>query len=279
MRDWTFSPAAMDEAARYFRANGFVGFRDLLPAATVDAIRAGVEEAVEAGRLTIGEEEMANNNDCIYAHPAIEAAVSDPRIVRTAERLIGVPIELQHAKFNAKPAQNVGGGTVHWHQDFPFYPHTNFDMLTCIIHLDDEDEAAGPVRMINGSHEWGPQSHVNEDGVFAYGYAGDEDLDAKPSTLLTGPAGTVSFHHVLTMHGSAPKTRPGPRRLVIFQYRALDAVQLAGVVWRCNGLQVRGEDPGPRFARFADGLRVELRGVGGRLVDVGGTLGPHSRPA
>ena len=277
MSEWTFLPAQMEEAADYFRTNGFVGFRGLLPAEVIDTIRAGVEEAVDAGRLTIGEEEMANNNDCIYAHPAIGAAVRDQRIVEAAERLIGAPIELQHAKFNAKPAQNMGGGAVLWHQDFPFYPHTNFDMLTCIIHLDDEDEAAGPVRMINGSHQWGPQSHLNADGTFAYGYTGKEDLDAKPSTLLTGPAGTISFHHVLTMHGSAPKTRPGHRRLVIFQYRALDAVQLAGVVWRCQGLQVRGEDPGPRYARLADGRRFELRGIGGRLIDISGQLAPHER--
>lgn len=240
----------------------------------IDAIRAGVEEAVAAARLAIGESEMANNNDCIYAHPSIHAVVRDERIVATAERLIGVPIELQHAKFNAKPSQDTGGGIVHWHQDFPFYPHTNFDMLSCIIHLDDEDEAAGPLRVVNGSHKWGPQSHLDDDGSFAYRYTGNENLESKPITLLTGPAGTISFHHVLTMHGSAPKLRSGHRRLLIFQYRATDAVQLAGVIWRCTGMAVREQVELRRFARFPDGTRVELRGKSSKLVDLFGRYAP-----
>jgi phytanoyl-CoA hydroxylase len=276
MTEWTFTPDQIDDADRYFEINGFVGFRDLLPPAVLADLRAGVEEAVSTGRLAIGETEMANNNDCIYAHPSIEAAVRHPAIVETAEHLIRRPIELQHAKFNAKPADDSGGGKVRWHQDYPFYPHTNFDLISCVIHLDPEDESAGPLRMINGSHKWGPQSHLDQSGSFAYECTSRQDLDEVPSTLLTAPAGTLSFHHVLTMHSSAPKARAGDRRLVIFQYRATDAVQLGGVIWRCHGLEVSGRERGPRYARFADGTTVELRGTGGRLIDLAGQMKPDS---
>ena len=276
MSGWTFAPEQIDEAHAYFEENGFVGFRDLLPAGLLQRLRAGVEQAVAEGRLTVGEAEMANNNDCVFAHPAIDEAVRHPLIVQAAERLIGQPIELQHSKFNAKPVNDLGGGEVRWHQDYPFYPHSNFDLISCGIHLDDEDEDAGPLRMINGSHNWGPQSHVREDGSFAYECTGRDDLDRCPSTLLMAPAGTLSFHHALTMHTSAPKRRPGHRRVVIFQYRAMDAVQLAGAVWRCHGMQVADREPGPRYARFTDGRRVELRGMGGRLLDLTGQFAPDA---
>jgi hypothetical protein len=95
--------------------------------------------------------------------------------------------------------------------------------------------------------------------------------------LVTGPAGFVSFHHCLTLHTSNPKLRSGHRRLIVLQYRAVDAVQLAGVIWRCNGMQLEEENGAPR-ARFPDGTSVEMRGHGGRLFDVSGKLAPN-RPA
>ena len=31
----------------------------------------------------------------------------------------------------------MGAGEVGWHQDFPFFPHTNYDLLACMFLLDD----------------------------------------------------------------------------------------------------------------------------------------------
>lgn len=273
MSNWLFATTRLDDASCFFDANGFVGFMNLLAPETFARLRGGVEEAVGAGSLTIGEAEMASNNDCVFAHETILEVMRDRVITEIASHLIGQPIELQHSKFNAKPQSHVGGA-VRWHQDFPFYPHTNFDLISCVVHLDDEDEDTGPLRMINGSHRWGPQSHLDGGGAFAYECTGRDRLDEEPSTLLMGQAGLVTFHHVLTMHSSQPKRRSGHRRLLIFQYRAVDAVQLAGVVWRCHGMQVADAVPGPRYARFADGPPIELRGSEGRLIDLFGQFGP-----
>lgn len=54
----------------------------------------------------------------------------------------------------------------------------------------------------------------------------------------------------------------------------LDAVELAGVVWKCAGYQVEDRPRTPRVARFADGTTVELRGIGGRLIDMAGAYAP-----
>ena len=198
----------------------------------------------------------------------------NPKLVAMARRFIGHPIELQHSKFNAKPLHDKGSGEVSWHQDYPFYPHTNFDMVSCLIHLDDEEMDAGPLKCLPGSHRWGVVSHLNPDGKFAYQATGRKDLNELPGVYLCGKAGMVTFHHCLTMHHSAPKRRAGHRRFVIFQYRAHDAKQLAGVIWKCHGMQVEDRPPSPSVARFADGSTVELRGMGGRLFDVAGQLAP-----
>jgi phytanoyl-CoA hydroxylase len=273
---YQYSHAEADSAAAYFEANGFVAFNDILSRSEIKALTDGVDAASAAGKLTIGDDEMPNNNDCVFAHAAIEETVRNPKLVSMARRLIGHPIELQHSKFNAKPLHDKGAGEVKWHQDYPFYPHTNFDMVSCLIHLDDEAMDAGPLRCVPGSHKWGPVSHVGPGGKFAYQYTGDKKLNDLPGVHLMGKAGMVTFHHCLTMHASAPKQRSGHRRFVIFQYRAQDAKQLAGVIWKCHGMQVeQNSTPAPSVARFADGSVVELRGLGGRLFDVAGQLQPN----
>ena len=42
-------------------------------------------------------------------------------------------------------------------------------------------------------------------------------------TSRDGKAGSISVHHVRTIHGSAVNTSSKPRRLLLFQYRAADA--------------------------------------------------------
>jgi ectoine hydroxylase-related dioxygenase (phytanoyl-CoA dioxygenase family) len=268
----------MDAVRRFHDDNGFVSLADVLTPAEFTGLRAAVDAAMADGRLKVSDAELASNNDVVYLDPAFEALARHERIVAVARRLIGHPIELQHAKFNAKPPTASAVGEVAWHQDYPFYPHTNFDLVSCTIHFDDEDEDAGPVRFMPGSHRRGPLSHLDEDGRFAYEIRAPEALDAAKATPVIGLAGFVSFHHALTVHMSQPKRRPGHRRLIVLQYRATDAVQLAGVVWRCNGMQVEDGPALPRKARFTDGAVVDLRGVGGRLFDVSGKFAPD-RPS
>ncbi len=273
--NYQFSRSARDDAARFYEENGFVAFTDLLSPVEITELTGAVDAAIVEGKLSIGAEEMPNNNDCVFAHPAIEVMVRNRELVGMARRLVGHPIELQHSKFNAKPLHDKGAGEVSWHQDFPFFPHTNFDMVACLIHLDDEDMDAGPLKCIPGSQKWGPVSHLAPDGKFAYQATGRKDLNELPGVHLRGKAGMVTFHHCLTMHTSAPKQRTGHRRFVIFQYRAYDSKQLAGVIWKCHGMQVEDRTALPSVARFNDGTRVELRGTGGRLFDVAGQLAPN----
>ena len=93
------------------------------------------------------------------------------------------------------------------------------------------------------------------------------------STVLKCNAGDVTFHHCLTLHSSEPKKNDKDRRLIVYEYRAQDALQLSGAIWKSNGYQVE-ENTNDGKARFPNGIVIENRGNNGKLFDIYGKLKP-----
>ena len=235
---WNFSIKQKEEAISYYRKNGIVGFHDLLNSEDLNSILNGVNEAIKNGDLIYNDDKFESyQNDIIFSHPILEKYVKDKRVVSIARELLGNPIELQHAKFAAKPKKNKTIGGIKWHQDFPFFPHTNYDLIACSIHLDDEEIESGPLKVIPQSHELGVLSHCT-DGKFMYHCTDEKKINDNKSTVLKCNAGDVTFHHCLTLHSSEPKKNNKDRRLIVFEYRAQDALQLSGAIWKSNGYQV-----------------------------------------
>jgi ectoine hydroxylase-related dioxygenase (phytanoyl-CoA dioxygenase family) len=139
--------------------------------------------------------------------------------------LIGPNIRFHHGKVNSKLP---GSGTaVKWHQDFPFEPMTNDDMITCLLFIDDVTLENGPLEVIPGSHK-GPLYPHWHDGVFT-GAVDSSVVDAQRdrSTRCTGKAGSVCLMHANLLHGSAPNLTDRPRTLYITTYYAEDAIELS----------------------------------------------------
>lgn len=265
--EWQFSTEDKAKAIQYFNENGFVAFPDLMKENDVNRLRAAYDEAFALGALEA-------NRDFIFFHQTFEEYVTDKRLCSVLELLFEDGFDLQHSKLNAK---NITGalnlGHVDWHQDYPFFPLTNFDLVAVSIYLDDEDGNSGCLEFIPGSHKHGLLSHCDYSNTFAYKCTEIEYFENKNSIPLVGKRGTVTFHHCLALHMSKEKLTPGPRRRLIFQYKAEDAVQLAGVIWKSYGYPIRsGKSKG--YARFPDGTKVEIRGEKGRLVDIEGSLLP-----
>ena len=270
---WNFSIKQKDEAISYYRKNGIVGFHDLLNSEDLNSILNGVNEAIKNGDLIYNDDKFESyQNDIIFSHPILEKYVKDNRIVSITRELLGNPIELQHAKFAAKPKKNKTLGGIKWHQDFPFFPHTNYDLIACSIHLDDEEVDSGPLKVIPQSHELGVLSHCT-DGKFMYHCTDEKKINDNKSTVLKCNAGDVTFHHCLTLHSSEPKKNNKDRRLIVFEYRAQDALQLSGAIWKSNGYQVE-ENTNDGKARFPNGIVIENRGNNGKLFDIYGKLKP-----
>ena len=161
------------------------------------------------------------------AHPVYRRMAEHPRLLAVLTRLIGPDLRLHGGKINLKSA--AYGAPVEWHQDWAFYPHTNDDLLAVGLMLEDVDEANGPLQVIPGSHKGPVLAHTNADGVFCGAVGpGDPDFHHDRVVTLTGKAGSMTVHHVRTLHGSAPNMSDRNRFILFYECLAADAWPLVG---------------------------------------------------
>ena len=171
-------------------------------------------------------------------------AMAESRMAQMVADLIGPDVKLHHTKINSKLP---GAATeVKWHQDFCFTPHSNSDVITALLMVDDVTEENGPLEVAPGSHR-GDLFPIWHDGVFTG--AIDDDTAAamqKDAVRCLGPAGSVCLMHTRLAHGSAPNRSSDPRTLFICVYSAGDAMPLTPnpVPTSHQGLFVAGEDKG-----------------------------------
>ena len=174
---------------------------------------------------------------------AVYEAVTDSAMVDWAAQLAGPDLRYHHSKINSKLP---GAATaVKWHQDFTYTPHSNSDLVTALLMLDEVTEENGPLRVLPGSHK-GPLLSLWHDGRFtgAIDPALEQDYEARAVSCI-GPAGAVCFMHTRLAHGSAANLSQASRTLLIAVYAAADAVACSPnpVPSRFDGLLVRGSEP------------------------------------
>ena len=155
--------------------------------------------------------------------------------------LIGPNVKFHHSKINSKLP---GGKTaVKWHQDFPFTPHSNDDLITALLMVDEVTQDNGPLEVVVGSHK-GELHGLWHNGAFTGAVADSvaEDCQKKAVTCV-GPAGSVCLMHTRLLHGSAPNLAQHSRNLFICVYSAEDAVPYSSnpMPTKFEGMVVRGE--------------------------------------
>jgi phytanoyl-CoA hydroxylase len=226
-----------------YRRDGYLVVHDVLTATELENLREIVDGLVEASR-------SVTTHDAVYdlepthspeeprvrrikephsVHPAFRDIAFSKKIADILTPLIGMTsgIRYQTGKLNMKSAGH--GAAVEWHQDWAFYPHTNDDLLAIGLYLDDCGLDNGPLMVVPGSHTWPILDH-HADGVFCGAIAPSAtDVDFSKAVPLTGKAGSMTIHHVRMVHGSALNTSGRPRRLLLFQYTAVDAFPLLGI--------------------------------------------------
>jgi ectoine hydroxylase-related dioxygenase (phytanoyl-CoA dioxygenase family) len=161
-------------------------------------------------------------------HAIFDEIVRSAPMLDILGKLIGPGLRLHGAKLNMKSAQY--GSPVEWHQDWAFYPHTNDDVLAIGVLLDDCDLANGPMLVTPGTHTGEVWNHHGDDGCFAGLIDPDVIKDQiERAVPCMGKAGSMSFHHVRALHGSAMNTSDRPRNLLLYEVAASDAWPLMGV--------------------------------------------------
>jgi phytanoyl-CoA hydroxylase len=231
-----------EQDVQAYRRDGVIVVPEVLGADTLAQVRAVIAELVAGSAKTL---EHTDVYDLEPGHTAenprvrriktphkvnalFDQIVRSPDVLNILTKLLCPGLRLHGSKLNMKSAHY--GSPVEWHQDWAFYPHTNDDVLAIGVLLDDTDLSNGPMLVTPGTHTGEVWNHHGEDGHFA----GLIDPDTIKSEIdravpCMGKAGSMSFHHVRALHGSAMNTSDRPRNLLLYEVAASDAWPLMGV--------------------------------------------------
>ncbi len=169
------------------------------------------------------------------------AVMRDNRALDAVTQLIGPNIEFNNSKINAK--QPGSSTEIKYHQDFMFQPHTNEDLIACLVFLDDVTLENGPLNVVPGTHRAELWDHWH-DGVYTGAVSPEvEAAHLDRAVPIHGPAGSACLMHTRLLHGSAPNASDRQRTLLILEYRAEDAkpLQVNHLPSVFDGEVVRGE--------------------------------------
>jgi hypothetical protein len=188
-----------------------------------------------------------------------ETATFDSPMAGMVTDLIGPDVKFHHGKINVKLPHTES--RVGLHQDFSYTPHTNDDIVTALLLLDDMTAENGPLLALPGSHRDGQVTlwhggHFTGQTSAAYA----EEVAPRLRTV-TGRAGDVCLMHTSAMHGSVANRSGQRRALLISVYTAADAFMLcpSPLPNRFEGRQVAGTPA--RHARLTK-TEVELPALG-----------------
>jgi phytanoyl-CoA hydroxylase len=229
----------VQEQIDYYHEQGYLGVPDVLSEDEILALRQVTDEFVEKSRAvtehtdvfdlepghTPENPKLRRLKSPIGQHEVYRKTLHNEKVLDIVSQLIGDGLRCNGNKLNMK--QPGYGSPVEWHQDWSFYPHTNDDLLAVGVAIDDMTEENGPLLVIPGSHK-GPIYDHHLDGHFC-GAVTDSAFSDKAAVPVMVKAGGITIHHVRMLHGSVANTSNHPRRLLLFQYCAIDAWPLLGV--------------------------------------------------
>jgi ectoine hydroxylase-related dioxygenase (phytanoyl-CoA dioxygenase family) len=234
-----------DRQRRDYAAQGWLAVQGFVDGSWLDRLRSVTAEFVEQSRAltesnaifdldaghSADEPRLRRLSSPTDLHETYWEFASTSPIVDLVAALIGPNVKFHHSKLNFKAAR--GGEEVKWHQDIQFWPHTNYDLLTVGVFLEDVEPGMGEVGFVPGSHD-GPLFDLY-DGDIWVGALADDDLaraGVERAVYPTGPAGTITVHNCRTVHGSAPNRSDRARPLLLQTYAPADAFAYTDLVRR-----------------------------------------------
>ena len=225
------------EQRESFFAEGYLCLPEFVPRALLTRLRAGSEAAVVRTRSLLASNmdfslepdhtpEVPRPSRLFRASdedPTFWQYASGPPLVELAADLVGPDVRYREAYINYKcPRSEM---TVHWHQDFAFFPHTNPSVITTITYSEDVTPEMGPLMVVPKSHAGEIFDHYDSAGEFK-GRICEADLARLPldgAVSLPGRAGTVIVIDGGMVHGSRCNTSELLRPALVIGYAAADA--------------------------------------------------------
>ena len=223
------SPDAVDE----FQRNGFLKVENVLSAGEVaslgdhaDLIAAGkathipdtslqLESVFRDGVTAVADRVLATRklfnmavyDDLLWRH------ATNPAVVDIVADLLGTDdIKMYGDQLFMKSP--VTGSAQPWHQDSASWRDIfPMDLVTAWTAIDDATLDNGCLCFVPGTHRWGMLSQERLSHFI-------DDLETAqwPAVPVPVPAGSISFHHSLTLHTSSRNTSPMRRRAYAIHY-------------------------------------------------------------
>ena len=218
---------------KQYHDDGYIVVKDILSADEVEECRQALEEI----KLSCGTDDSDIEKGIDGSiervrypsrkHDVFLRLIHNSKLLDCVEDLFGTDSirYIPQDKLNCKPAG--GGAAIPWHQDWAHFPHTNDSVLTACLLLENTTRENGCLQVVPGSHK-GPLFNHAIDGNFT-GIITEPYYKPEKRVHLEATAGSVTFHHVRAVHGSAQNNSTFPRGTVCNIFTAMDAWPLLGV--------------------------------------------------
>jgi ectoine hydroxylase-related dioxygenase (phytanoyl-CoA dioxygenase family) len=190
--------------------------------------------------------------------PALYEIASHEVILDAVEDILGPNFYLWGTHVISKGPGHVGYS---WHQDRPHFPFRYADpslhppgapvTVTAWVAVDDADISNGAFAYVPGSHHRGELEHeivpiagLEEEGITEISTIRTGLFNPQTAALAYNelPAGHVSFHHDLLIHGSGPNNSTCRRAGVSIHYARTDVVCVQTVWPNLRVRLMRGVD-------------------------------------
>ena len=231
-----------NEQINYYKDKGYLVVENAIPQDKLEELQKVTDEYVANSKDVVVNDEVYDLADDHSStnpnlrrlknphllHDVYKNITEDACILDIVEKLVGKNIRRDHTKLNFKSAR--GGESIEWHQDWAFYPHTNDDIVEVGIFLDDCGEENGPLMAVPGSHK-GPLDDHHHQGVFIGAVdPANSHYDLSTAEPFLAKAGSISLHHVRSLHGSKKNNSEKSRRVLFVGYTAADSWPLKGIL-------------------------------------------------
>lgn len=165
----------------------------------------------------------------------IHEAISHSGIGEWAATVTGAEmVQVFATQLLVKPPGTADTSNVGWHQDMEYWCRfVEGELFTAWLAVSDVTAESGPMRFVQGSHSWG----LLEAGDFFSGKMDETKARMQAKHGAEGwnevagilPAGAVSFHHNLTIHGSGANTSALPRKSFAIHMRTENSRLAPGI--------------------------------------------------
>jgi ectoine hydroxylase-related dioxygenase (phytanoyl-CoA dioxygenase family) len=202
------------ELTRRYEEDGYLVFPSVLDA---DLLHAAGEHVEWLQRKNPDLRPEALHHHLMWDDPFWLRLVSDSRLLDLAELIVGPDIALFASHYICKPGGD--GLPVLWHQDGSYWPLEPMEVVTAWLAVDDSTVENGCMRVIPGSHRGPMLAHRKHDTEAVLHTAiSPSEIDESRTVDVEIPAGGVSLHHPMLIHGSNPNLSPMRRCGLTIRY-------------------------------------------------------------